>query len=247
MDTGVERDVTATATWTPSKENAEAGDTSVSFTVTYQNAVSEPFAVAVTVSSGTVLTEQEVYKLDGTINGTGNAYNGVSTSGDVSYNNYAEQGGVKWEIQGNLTMNPWRIGGKSITNQDREGYSLAAVSADNITKVVISTGAASSCTVNSVTLKVGSTQGAKDVSEIKLTSNLVNADIEFARPEGADWSNCYFTFVFNVTVSVTSNKFVEFKAATFYAMKQVLNKQLKRSIKVQPRLIFFIRFKLLNM
>ena len=173
----------------------------------------------VTVVSGTVLTEQEVYKLDGTINGTGNAYNGVSTSGDVSYNNYAEQGGVKWEIQGNLTMNPWRIGGKSITDQDREGYSLAAVSADNITKVVISTGAASNCTVNSVTLKVGSTQGAKDVSEIKLTSNLVNADIEFARPEGADWSNCYFTFVFNVTVSATSNKFVEFKAATFYAMK----------------------------
>lgn len=44
-----------------------------------------------------------------------------------------------------------------------------------------------------------------------------NSTIEFNRPTDADWSNCYYKFVLNVTVSSTSNKFVEIKGAAFTA------------------------------
>ncbi len=59
MSTGIDRDVTEAATWAASKETAELGDTSVSFTVTYDNVTSEAFAVSVTVTSAPI---EQVYK-----------------------------------------------------------------------------------------------------------------------------------------------------------------------------------------
>lgn len=209
MDTGVERDVTATATWTPSKENAEVGDTSVSFTVTYQNAVSEPFAVAVTVSSGTVLVETSVYKLDGSDSTQGS--NGYATVSEVTQSN------LKWEVTANTTISPWRFGGKNITDTDRAAVSTAAVTADDVTKVVVETGSATA-TVNSVSLLVGSTKGASDISSLSLTSDLVSKSLEFARPANVSWAGRYFTIVFNVTCG-GSNQYIQLVSAEFFAMK----------------------------
>ena len=207
MDTGVERDVTATATWTPSKENAEVGDTSVSFTATYQNVVSEPFAVAVTVSSGTVLVETSIYKLDGTITG--------GTSGYAEASNIT-QNELAWAVTANTTQNPWRFGGKGAVVRTCE--SKAAVSSDDVTKFVVKTGTATA-TVNKVTLKVGTSQGASDVSSLEFTSNLASATLTFERPANTSWAGRYFTIEFDVTCSTSSNQYIQLLSAEFFAMK----------------------------
>ena len=123
---------------------------------------------------------------------------------------------VSWNVVGNATMIPWRLGGKSLTSVDRTVTSNAAVSSQNISSVKLTVGNADSITVNSLTLKVGTTKGASDVSAVTATFE-ANSDITFDRPSEKDWSNCYFTFVFNVTVSGSSNKFVQFTKAVFYA------------------------------
>ncbi len=151
-------------------------------------------------------TDSIAYTLDGTIVGTGSAY---------ADDNSATQGGISWTVNGNVTTNPWRIGGKSISNTSRKIKSDSAVSSQNISKVVLSVGTASSITVNSLKLYVGTSAGGAQTSEVSGTF-VANSDITFNRPSGADWSNKYFTIDFTVTVSSTSNKYVQFKSATFY-------------------------------
>ena len=36
-------------------------------------------------------------------------------------------GGITWNVTGNSTMNPWRIGGKNINSTDRTVYSKTAM------------------------------------------------------------------------------------------------------------------------
>ena len=47
------------------------------------------------------------YTLDGTITGSGSQYAG---------DNSITQSGVEWIVNGNISMNPWRIGGKKVTS-----------------------------------------------------------------------------------------------------------------------------------
>ena len=138
--------------------------------------------------------------------GSNNSYAGNC---DVAIN------GVTWNIEGNSTMNPWRLGGKSITGVDRSVYSKNAVSAENITKVELTVGTANSITVNSLHLNVGTAEKGKDISSIE-GAFVASSTITFTRPEGADWSNAYFDFTFNVTNTVNSNKYVQFTEAKFY-------------------------------
>ena len=154
--------------------------------------------------------EAVYYTLDGTTTG-GSA--GYDTESDIT------QGTVSWKVTGNTTMNPWRIGGKGLTNQNREIYSTAAFTED-ITKVEVSTGAtASSLILNSITLTVSTAQnggGTVTNTETK-TSNLTSNTITFSRPNGQDWSGKYFTIVYNVTRASTSgNGYVTFNFAKFY-------------------------------
>ncbi len=165
-----------------------------------------PTIVSITPDTSSGEQSEGVYTLAPAA-GSNSSYAG---SGDVTINN------VSWSVNGNNTMVPWRLGGKSITNTDRTVTSTVAVSSENISSVVLTVGNASDITVNSLTLKVGTSQGANDVSSITATFE-ANSDITFERPSGKDWSNCYFTFVFNVTVSINSNKFVQFTKAVFYA------------------------------
>ena len=165
-----------------------------------------PTIVSITPDTSSGEQSEGVYTLAPAA-GSNSSYAG---SGDVTIDN------VTWSVNGNTTMIPWRLGGKSITNTDRTVTSTVAVSSENISSVVLTVGNASDITVNSLTLKVGTSQGDNDVSSITATFE-ANSDITFERPSGKDWSNCYFTFVFNVTVSVNSNKFVQFTKAVFYA------------------------------
>ena len=91
-------------------------------------------------------TREEVvaYTLDGTETGGSNGY---ATESEITQNE------LTWMVMGNTTVNPWRIGGKNLTNEDRPVYSTGTMS-DNITKIVVTHGTASNITVNSMTLIV---------------------------------------------------------------------------------------------
>lgn len=154
--------------------------------------------------------ETVFYTLDGTTTASGSSYAG---------DNVVTQDDVSWVVNGNVSMNPWRIGGKksnNVTTYDRLVKSTDTVGTDeNVTKVELVVGAASSITVNSLTLDAGSTAGGNDYGTVSGTFS-ENSTITFERPSDKDWTGRYFTLTFNVTIEVTNNKFVEFKALKFY-------------------------------
>ena len=122
--------------------------------------------------------------------------------------------GITWNLTGNSTMQPWRIGGKSITNQDRALYSKTAMPF-NISKIEVTHGTASSITVNSFKVIVSDAANGAGV-EIPVTFK-ASTTTTIELPAGADYTNKYFKFLYNVTVSGSSNKYVQFTGAKFYA------------------------------
>ena len=86
-----------------------------------------------------------------------------------------------------------------------------------ISKVELEVGAASSITVNSLKLVVASDADFSNKLDEVSATFAANSTIEFTPTSGTEWAtNAYYKFIFNVTVSVSSNKFIEFKSATFY-------------------------------
>ena len=135
-------------------------------------------------------------------------------------NSYAQNcdiaiSGITWNLTGNSTKIPWRIGGKSLTKVDRTLYSKTALN-QNVTKIEVTHGSASGITVNSFTLLVAGNADFSDAVSYDGTF-VASSTSTFTRPDGADWSNKYYKFVYNVTVTATDkNKFIEFKEAKFY-------------------------------
>lgn len=150
------------------------------------------------------------YTLDGTITASGSAYATAST---------LTQNGIGWSVMGNTEQNPWRIGGKSITNEDRPIKSTTAMSSA-ITKIEVSVGAtASSLTVNSIKLIVASDASFNtQLDEITATSGLTQTTLTFTPTSGTEWAtNAYYNIVFNVTrTSSSGNGYVTFNNAKFY-------------------------------
>lgn len=138
-----------------------------------------------------------------------------------SNNSYAgncdiTQGGIKWNINGNTQINPWRIGGKSITKVDRTVYSKTAY-ADPLSKVEFVSGTMNVTSWNSLTLIYSTSSDFSNSQSIVLSGSSIGASktISFA-PEGGFPAGCYFKFVLNVTVSGTSNKYIQLKEIKFY-------------------------------
>ena len=127
--------------------------------------------------------------------------------------------GITWNLTGNSKMNPWRIGGKSLTKEDRTLYSKTAINKD-VTKIVVTHGTATDITVNSFTLLVAGEADFSDAVSYK-GEFAANSTSTFTCPEDADWSNKYYKFVYNVTVTTRSNKFIEFKEAKFYSAEDI--------------------------
>ncbi len=155
-------------------------------------------------------TEAVAYTLDGTIKGTGNSYAGEGT---------ATQDGVSWIVNGNLTTDQWRIGTpKSGSAATRIIQSQAAVSSNNITKVVLSLGqpTKNAITPNGISMKVGTSIGGSQTST--LASQSYAESITFNRPANTDWSSKYFEIDFDMpSNSDTKNAhFIIFYSATFY-------------------------------
>ena len=125
--------------------------------------------------------------------------------------------GITWNVSGNAQMVPWRIGGKSITSVNRTVYSKTSMNSE-ISKVQLTVGGASNITVNSLTLTVASNEDFSTVIENVSATFAAKSTITFSPSEGKKWENAYFKFTFNVTVSGSSNKFVEFERAQFYTL-----------------------------
>ena len=138
--------------------------------------------------------------------GTNNAY---ASNCDITIN------GITWNLTGNSTTQPWRIGGKSLTNTNRTLYSKTAID-DDIVKISVTHGAASNITVNSFSLGVYSDADFKVEVETQTKTFEANSTIDFTPSPGKSWDGCYYKFTYNVTVSVNSNKFIEFSEAVFY-------------------------------
>lgn len=149
------------------------------------------------------------YTLDGTQTATGNAYASAST---------VTQGGMTWMVTGNTEQNPWRIGGKKLTGEDRPAYSTTAMGS-SITKVDLTIGNITLSAVNSIKLIVASDAAFSAVlDEITKTGITANSTLTFEPTSGTEWATgAYYKFVFNVTTSGTSNQFVHFTKAEFYA------------------------------
>lgn len=129
---------------------------------------------------------------------------------------------ITWNVAGNAQLTPWRIGGKSLSSVDRAVYSKTAMGSA-ITKIDLTVGAASGITVNSLKLIVTGINDS-DIDEITKTYTTnspfpANSTITFTptSPLTAWAKDAYYKFVFNVTVSSSSNnKFVEFSKVEFY-------------------------------
>ena len=118
-------------------------------------------------------------------------------------------------IVGNTTQNPWRIGGKNLSGVDRAIYSTTAITA-NISQIIITHGAASNITVNSMTVIVSKNSDFSSPVSTLTPSFSANDTVTVDRPDGKDWSNCYYKIVYNVTVSVNSNRYIAFNSVAFY-------------------------------
>ena len=150
--------------------------------------------------------ETIIYTLDGTTTGGSNGYAEASS---ITQNN------MSWSVVGNTTTSPWRIGGKSLTNTDRTIASTTPI-ASNISKVVVSHGTANSVTVNSLKLIVASDASFSNVVSTVTGEFTASNTTTFTCPNNADWTNMYYKFVYNITISSTSNKYLQFNSATFY-------------------------------
>lgn len=147
----------------------------------------------------------------GSLQGTNNSYAGNC---DVT----ADE--VTWNFTGNSQINPWRLGGKSLTGTDRTVYTKTAI-ADDVTKVEVVHGTAN-LTVNSFKMLVASSADFSDAISYDGTFT-ASATATFIRPEGTSWANKYYKFVYNVTVSGSSNKYVQFSGVKFYAVPAAAN------------------------
>lgn len=128
--------------------------------------------------------------------------------------------GITWNVTGNASLTPWRIGGKSLSGVDRAIFSKTAIP-DDISKIVISHGT-NSTTVNSMKVYVcSSAAGAAaatptDVVATFTPSFAANNDVTITKTDSASWANCYYRIVYNITVSGSSNKYLQFAGAEFY-------------------------------
>lgn len=156
---------------------------------------------------------ESVYALDGTVVQTDNDAKDASA---YAKSLTVTESGISWEVFGNTTINPWRLGGKSLTGVDREVYSNDTINED-VVKIELTNGTYNVSSVNSVTLVVSSNSDfSNPVSTINTVPFAASSTMIYERPSGVSWQNCYYKFIYNITVSGTSNKYVQFKKAEFF-------------------------------
>lgn len=139
------------------------------------------------------------------INGKNSSYAGNC---DVTIN------GIVWNLTGNSQFNPWRLGGKNITNVNRSLYSKTAYP-KALTSMKITFGEAKDITVNSCKLIYSTNDDFTNSKECNITftaSSTVEVTEDFP-------ANAYYKLVINVTnKNTTRNKFVEVSKIEFIGL-----------------------------
>ena len=165
---------------------------------------------ALIVGSGTAWADDELYyTLDGTKTDTGGNSNYAQAGNDVTQNS------MNWSVTANCTQSPWRIGGKNLSEVDREVYSKTAM-ASAITKVELEIGDIN-LTANSIKFVVASDAAFETTLYEETVSEVTaNQTYTFVPTSGSEWATgAYYKFVFNVTAP-NSNKYIQLKSAKFY-------------------------------
>ena len=203
-----------------SKVKLASNEYSVSGTVDLTTADTYPLTVSATIDGVTFTKTISINVVSDDVDHVVYTLTPVSTDGNTSpHNNYSAEAtvtisGIEWSVMGNSNMVPWRIGGKSITDEDRVIYSKTALD-KNISKIVITHGGASSITVNSMTVIVASDADFSTVVSTLTPTFKANDTVTVERPAGADWSECFYKIIYNVTVSGSNNRYLEFTEAEF--------------------------------
>lgn len=159
------------------------------------------------VGWGQTRTEVVAYTLDGTQTG---GTNGYATESEITQNN------ITWMVTANTDINPWRFGGKNLSEVDRPAYTTTALTSNstNITKVVVTNGTATA-TVNSMSLIVADNEDFTNIVSTVSGTWAASSTTTFERPTNADWTDKYFKIVYNVTAG-SSNQYAQFVKAEFY-------------------------------
>ncbi len=151
------------------------------------------------------------YTLDTTTEAARTTSNSYAGTGTVTLN------GIEWTVKGNGQMYPWRLGGKSISNTDRTVNTNTAMGSA-INKVVLTVGTANYITVNSLKLTVASDAEFSNVLDEVTATFTASSDITFEPSTGTEWATgAFYKFTFNVSVSGSSNRYVQFSGVKFYA------------------------------
>ena len=102
--------------------------------------------------------------------------------------------GITWNLTGNSKVNPWRLGGKNITNVDRALYSKTAYP-KALTSIKVTFGTAKDITINSCKLVYSTNADFTDSKECNITFTASStAEVTENFP-----ANAYYKLVFNVT------------------------------------------------
>ena len=168
-----------------------------------------------------VVEDISLYTLDTETNKPKGSNNSYTSNCDITVNKKV------WNLEGNSQENPWRIGGKSENCKDGADRKLTGKSSieGTVKEIVITVGADSgtSITVNKSTLKVfnvnPTSDGAKSICDKEFTyakhSDTGDNTISIINDTDIKWTNCYYQFIFNVTVTVGSNKFIAISKIEF--------------------------------
>lgn len=228
--TETEISVNSNTTWTAACDNAAftldktQGENSATIKVTFaanEESTEKKATVTFTYDGGktaTVAITQKaagaagtpVYTLDTSKEGTIGSNNSYSNQGSL------EIDGITWTCQGNMRVNtsepkPWRVGGNKIEDKDRALYTETPMSSA-ISKITFTPGTIN-ITLNSAKLVYSTNKDFSDAVEKEFTLS-ANTPVDIA----ADFpANAYYKFVFNVTNSTSSNKYVEIAKIEFYA------------------------------
>lgn len=138
------------------------------------------------------------------VSGDNNSYAGNC---DVTVN------GITWNLTGNSTVNPWRLGGKRITKVDRALYSKTAYP-KALTSIKVTFGEAKNITVNSCKFIYSTNADFTNSKECNIAfkaSSTVEVTENFP-------ANAYYKLVLNVTNSTNNNKFVELSKIEFFGL-----------------------------
>lgn len=154
------------------------------------------------------------------------------TGGNTNYNGNGDAtiGGIQWNVQGVTNTNPWRLGGRNLSNTERSISSNAPIGSI-INKVVVTVGdinrgtvifgQGESITVNSLTLTVASNAAFTENVQTQTINNIAAGSTPTF--SGSWPAGSYFRFTFKITTSgylffdEGQDKYVEFSGATFYA------------------------------